>query len=108
MLMLECLAREVVTRWEHGDLAETVRARDRHLQEVAEHRGRHRGLIQRAVGLYADDDIEIDANSTLISESQEGAFVMGWLWMPRHDDKSSTAGAHAEATLYPEEGAKPQ
>ncbi|WP_447774041.1 hypothetical protein [Variovorax boronicumulans] len=85
MLLLESLAREVVARWERGDLAEAVRELDLHLQGIAEDRERHRDLIERAVGLYANDDIEIDADRTFIAASQEGAFVMGWLWVSRSD-----------------------
>lgn len=85
MLTLERLAREVVARWEHGDLAEAVRALDQRLQAIAGDRVRHLDLIERAIGIYADDDIDIDADDTFIAESEEGAFVMGWLWMPRCD-----------------------
>lgn len=77
MQRLERLAREVVTRWECSNLAEAVRALDRHLQEIAEERERYRDLIERVIDLYADDDIEIDADSTFISASQAGAFVTG-------------------------------
>lgn len=65
MQRLEWLAREVVTRWERGNLAEAVRALDRHRQEIAEDRERYRDLIERAIDLYADDDIEIDADRCL-------------------------------------------
>ncbi|MFM9925447.1 hypothetical protein VLK31_20830 [Variovorax sp. H27-G14] len=82
MLTLERLAREVVVCWERGDLAAAVRALDQRLQEIADDRLKHQDLIERAIGLYADDDIEIDAEDTFISASAEGAFVMGWLWMP--------------------------
>lgn len=85
MLTLERLARDVVARWEHGDLAEAVGALDQHLQAIAGDRARHLDLIERAIGIYVDDHIDIDADDTLISESEEGAFVMGWLWMPRCD-----------------------
>ncbi|WP_447778073.1 hypothetical protein [Variovorax boronicumulans] len=108
MLSLERLAHEVVTRWERGDLAEAVRALDRHLQEIAEDRERQRGLIERAVGLYADDDIEIDADRTFISESQKGAFVMGWLWVTKREDQCAPLEAHADAVIRPQEGAQPQ
>jgi hypothetical protein len=88
MLTLERLARDVVARREHGDLAEAVRALDQRLQEIAGDRVRHLDLIERAIGIYVDDDIDIDADDTFISESEEGAFVMGWLWMPRGDAMS--------------------
>jgi hypothetical protein len=90
MLMLERLARDVVARWEHGDLAQAVRALDQCLQAIAGDRVRHLDLIERAIGIYADDDIDIDADDTFISESEEGAFVMGWLWMPRCDAMGPT------------------
>lgn len=101
MLMLERLAREVVARWDHGDLAQAMHALDQRLQEVAEDRVRHRGLIERAIGLYQSDDIAIDLEGTFISESEEGAFVMGWLWMSAHDRDV------ADATMRPEGGADP-
>ena len=85
MLRLERLAREVVARWERGDLAQAVRALDHCLQEIAEDRVRHAELIERAIGVYQSDDCDIDADDTLIFQNEEGAFVMGWLWMPRDD-----------------------
>lgn len=83
MLTLERLARDVVASWEHGDLAAAVRALDQRLQEIANDRVTHADLIERAIGIYADDDIDVDPDDTFISASDEGAFVMGWLWMPR-------------------------
>lgn len=82
MLTLERLARNVVTSWERGDLAASVRALDERLREIAADRVRHLDLIERAICIYADDDIDMDADDTFISASDEGAFVMGWLWMP--------------------------
>ena len=82
MLRIERLARDVVACREQGDLASAVRALDQRLREIADDRVRHQDLIERAIGIYADDDIDIDADDTFISESDEGAFVMGWLWMP--------------------------
>lgn len=82
LLTLERLARDVVASWERGDLAAAVQALGQRLQEMAADRVRHRNLIERAIGIYADDDIDIDADDTFISGSDEGAFVMGWLWMP--------------------------
>jgi hypothetical protein len=67
-----------------------VGALDQRLQAIAGDRVRHLGLIERAIGIYADDDIAIDADDTLISESKEGAFVMGWLRMPRCDAMGPT------------------
>ncbi|MFZ3120385.1 MAG: hypothetical protein WA159_18945 [Variovorax sp.] len=97
MLTLDGLARDVVARWERGDLAEAVRALDQRLQAIAEDRVRHLDLIERAIGLYGDDDVDIDAHDTLLCESEGGAFVMGWLWVPgpdgdtaRRTDPSST------------------
>lgn len=108
MLRLEHLAREVVLRWERHDLAEAVRALDQHLQETAEDRSRHMDLIERAVGLCTNDDFQIDANDTFVSESKEGAFVMGWLWMPRRDDEGSAAATHTDFTAHPkDQRAKP-
>jgi len=98
MPLLERLAREVVARWEHGDLAEAVNALDQHLQGNAEDRVRHAELIERAIDLYQDDDIQIDANASLVCESEAGAFVMGWLWMSGCD---SSAAIHPEATQPP-------
>lgn len=121
MRMLEGLAREVVARWERGDLAQTVRALDRHLRDIAEDRVRHADLIERAIDLYQDDDIQIDAQGSFISQSEtgeKGAFVMGWLWVPRPDgdiarltvecppDECPTAGTQADVVTYPEEGAR--
>ncbi|PIF73744.1 hypothetical protein CLU95_0843 [Variovorax sp. 54] len=118
MRMLEGLAREVVARWERGDLAQAMRALDRHLQDVAEDRVRHADLIERAVDLYQDDDIQIDAQGSFISESEtgeKGVFVMGWLWVPRPDgdiarltveclpDEPPTAGMQADVVTHPEE-----
>lgn len=93
MLTLERLARDVIASWEHGDLAAAVRALDERLREIAADRVRHRDLIERAIGIYADDDIDIDADDTFISGSDEGAFVMAWLWMPG-DVVSPTDEAH--------------
>lgn len=98
LLELERLAREVVTRWECGDLAEAAHALDQHLQEVAEDRVRHADLIERAIGVHADEDIEIDPGDTFVSESEEGAFVMGWLWVSRRD---------GDIAIDPEQGAQP-
>jgi len=98
MHLLERLAREVVARWEHGDLAEAVNALDRHLQDIAKDRERHAELIERAIDLYQDDDIQIDADASLVCESEAGAFVMGWLWVSGRD---SGAAIHPEATPPP-------
>lgn len=83
MLTLERLARDVVASWEHGDLAAAVQALDQCLREIASDRVTHQALIERAIGIHANDDIDIDPEDTFISGSGEGAFVMGWLWMPR-------------------------
>ncbi len=112
MLTLERLARDVVARWAHGDLAEAVRALGLRLQEIAQDRVRHLDLIERAIGIYADDDIDIDADDTFISASEDGAFVMGWLWMPWGDAASATekrlaTGPHAEPDMCPGEAAAP-
>ncbi|BEP57138.1 MULTISPECIES: hypothetical protein [unclassified Variovorax] len=98
MHLLERLARGVVAHWEHGDLAEAVNALDRHLQGNAEDRVRHAELIERAIDLYQDDDIQIDANASLVCESEAGAFVMGWLWVSGRD---SDAAFRPEATQAP-------
>ena len=98
LLLLERLAREVVSRWESGGLAEAVHALDRHLQDIAEVRVRHAGPIERAIDRYQCDDIEIDADATFICESGEGAFVMGWLWVPGRD---------GNAAIHPEQGTQP-
>ena len=98
LLQLERLAREVVARWECGDLAEAARALDQHLQDIAEVRVRHAGPIERAIDRYQCDDIEIDADATFICESGEGAFVMGWLWV---------SGRDGDAAIDPEQGAQP-
>jgi len=86
LLTLERLARAVVACWERGDLAAAVRTLDQRLQEIANERVKHQNLIERAIGIYADDDIDIDPDDTFISGSAEGASVMGWLWMPRTHD----------------------
>jgi len=104
MQRLERLAREVVTRWECGNLAEAVRALDRHLQEIAEDRERYRDLIERAIGRYADDDIEIDADGALISASQAEAFVTGWLWVSKRQDENVPLEAHVDTAARPQEG----
>jgi hypothetical protein len=98
LLQLERLAREVVARWECGDLAEAARALDQHLQDIAEDRVRHADLIERAIGIHADEDAEIGPEDTFISESEEGAFVMGWLWV---------SGRDGDAAIDPEQGAQP-
>ena len=98
LLKLERLAREIVVRWERGDLAEAARALDQHLQDIAEDRVRHADLIERAIGVHADEDIEIDPGDTFVSESEEGVFVMGWLWV---------SGRDGDAAIDPEQGAQP-
>ena len=98
MLKLERLAREILARWERGDLAEAARALDQHLQEIVEDRVRHADLIERAIGSHADEHIEIDPGDTFVSESEEGAIVMGWLWVSERD---------GDAAIDPEQGAQP-
>lgn len=58
LLTLERLARDVVASWEHGDLAAAVQAMDQRLQEIANYRVTHQDLIERAIGIYADDDTQ--------------------------------------------------
>ncbi|WP_285412901.1 hypothetical protein [Variovorax sp. efr-133-TYG-130] len=58
MLTLERLARDVVTSWEHGDLAAAVRALDQRLQEIASDRETKQELIERAIGIHANDDTQ--------------------------------------------------
>lgn len=98
MHLLERLACEVVARWEYGDLAESVNALDQHLQDIAKDRVRHADLIERAIDLYQDDDIKIDADASLVCESEAGAFVMGWLWVSGRD---SGAATHPKTTQPP-------
>lgn len=58
MLTPERLARDVVASWEHGDLAAAVRALDQRLQEIANDRETHQDLIERAIGIHANDDTQ--------------------------------------------------
>ena len=58
MLTLERLARDVVASWEHGDLAAAVQALDQRLQEIPSDRVTHEDLIERAIGIHANDDTQ--------------------------------------------------
>ena len=48
------------------------------------------------------------ADRTFIAASQEGAFVMGWLWVAKREDECAPLEAHADAAMRPQEGAQPQ
>lgn len=58
LLKLERLALDVVASWEQGDLAAAVQALDQRLQEIASDRVTHQYLIERAIGIHANDDTQ--------------------------------------------------
>ena len=41
-------------------------------------------VVQAANDMYASDLVEIDPE-TVVSESDEGAWVMAWVWVPKED-----------------------
>lgn len=41
-------------------------------------------VAQAANDMYASDLVEIDPE-TVVSESDEGAWVMAWVWVPKED-----------------------
>ena len=41
-------------------------------------------VVQSACERYASDEVEIDPE-TVVSESDEGAWVMAWVWVPKDD-----------------------
>jgi hypothetical protein len=43
-------------------------------------------IRKKANELYADDEIEIDEDA-IVSESEDGAFIEAWLWVPLADDE---------------------
>jgi hypothetical protein len=40
--------------------------------------------IKKAIEFYGSDDIEFD-EASMISESDEGAFVQAWVWVSKED-----------------------
>ncbi|MCR6481041.1 hypothetical protein NU688_33125 [Variovorax sp. ZS18.2.2] len=88
MLKLERLAKDVVARWDSGDLAGAVRALDAHLQELATWRTDHAARIEAARDLWANDNCEID-DEPLISPGAPdegggelvGCFIGAWVWV---------------------------
>lgn len=87
MLTLERLARNVVDRWECGDLPGSVRALSAHLQELARVRTAYAASIAAAREAFADDDCEID-NEPVIAPGDpddHGCFISAWLWISDPD-----------------------
>lgn len=75
--------------------------------------------LRRARQHYEDEDIEFDADATVNETDDEGAFVLGWVWVTSPsqaggecchrdviiaDDAESSSSTHHECAAEPEAG----
>lgn len=89
MMMLESLARDVITAWESGDPTHAIDSLDAYLQTVAAERSDHEGTIMAAKSNYedpSDHDVEIDSDP-LLSIGEGGVWVSAWVWVRTEYDE---------------------
>jgi hypothetical protein len=100
-MLLETLARNVITAWESGDPAHAIDSLEAYLQKVDAERNDHELTICAARSNYessSDNDIEID-DKPVLSVTPDGVWVSAWVWVrTEYDDELPTppAGYTAE------------
>lgn len=87
MSKLEALAREVVRRWDKGDLAEAVRALSDELELQDKLREKHKATLEAGWEWNDLDGVEVD-DEPIVSEVYDpdddtlvGIWVEAWVWV---------------------------
>ncbi len=65
-------------------LRERFRALQTEIHENEEQQEALHSIRQKAQETFTDEDIEVD-DDAVVSESEEGAFVEAWVWIPDND-----------------------
>lgn len=102
MLALEAAAREVVAKWENGDLAQAVRQLDAALKEIDQGRLDHEETIETARRTHVSDDLAID-EEPLVSAGEKGIWVSAWVFVPIEEQPSEDLASGLQWLILPDE-----